>query len=143
MSKKVYSMGMVCYFSTVAAISTAIIDVSLFKAIFISDIADDISAHHPDLVVVDASDGNDERRILVVTQKDVAIDSKAGPLYNPCLLVHTSSSATVPQLTFQVFFNSICDEPFTVESLDKHLKTMETNYGFAICPRIPSLPCEV
>ena len=49
----------------------------------------------------------------------------------------------MPQLTFQVFFKSICDEPYTAEFLDKHLKIMETNSGFVICPGIPTLSSEV
>ena len=83
MSKKVYSMGVVRYFSSCCI---------TFVAMLISDIADDNSAHYPDPALDDVFDGNDERRILVVTQKDVAIDSKAGPLYNPRLLVHTASA---------------------------------------------------
>ena len=68
------------------------------------------------------------------TRKDIAIDSKAGLLYNLRLLVRASSAVTMPQLTFQVFFSCICDEPYTAESLDKHLKIMKTNSGFVtIC----------
>ena len=70
----------------------------------------------------------------MVTWKDIAIDSKAGILYNPRLLNRASSTVTMPQLTFQVFFNRVCDDSYTAESLDKHLKIMEINSGFVtIC----------
>jgi len=59
-------MGVVCYFSS-CCIQCRNRFIT-FIAMLISDIADDISAHYPDLALDDVSVGNDERRILVVTR---------------------------------------------------------------------------
>ena len=66
----------------------------------------------------------------------------AGPVYNPRLLI-SDDGMEKPQLEFQVFFRSICSEPYSSEAAEVHLKSLLPASGYTVCPGIPNFPAEV
>ena len=88
------------------------------------DIIESIPSTYPEIVVESVV----EKSFMVVHQSDMNTVCSAGPIYNPRMVISVDGQC-LPQMEFQVFFQPVFKEAYSLQALVPHLESMLRGSG--------------